>query len=73
MYSKEKWNNGSVRKKRMLEPRDSAFINADEVHASFNISPENARILAILGPCVGEVGYEVVEVGEEEGWRDLRD
>ena len=60
------------KEKRILEPGDSAFVSADEVHASFNISEENAKFLAILGPCVGEDGYEMVEVGEEEEWKDLR-
>ena len=49
-------------KKKILQAGDSAFIPADVVHASFNITEENARVLAILGPCVGEQGYQVVEV-----------
>lgn len=52
--------------KKILGPGDSAFIKADEVHASFNISDKNARLLAILGPSIGEDGYEVVEIGDNK-------
>jgi len=31
-----------------------------QVHASFNVS--YASILAILGPCIGDQGYEIEEV-----------
>jgi len=48
--------------KKILHPGDSAFVPADVVHASFNIGEGNAKILAILGPCIGEEGYEVVEM-----------
>ena len=57
---------------RMLKPGDSVFIQADEVHASFNVGDENAYALAILGPCVGEIGYEVVEVADQAPWNSLR-
>ena len=35
--------------KRRLGPGDSAFIPADMVHASFNVSDQPAKFLAILG------------------------
>ena len=57
--------------KQVLNPGDSAFIDADMVHASFNRGTEPARILAVLGPCVGEEGYSVVDVAEEEPWKSL--
>ncbi|UCD41229.1 MAG: cupin domain-containing protein, partial [Chloroflexota bacterium] len=57
---------------RMLKPGDAVFIQADEVHASFNMGDENAYALAILGPCVGEIGYEVVEVADQAPWNSLR-
>ena len=60
------------REKRMLGPGDSAFIPAGVVHASFNPGVQSARIVAILGPCVGQTGYEVVEVADEAPWRTLR-
>jgi quercetin dioxygenase-like cupin family protein len=60
------------REKRMLQPGDSAFIGADVVHASFNVGERNTKLLAILGPCVGPEGYELVDVGEQEPWVSLR-
>jgi hypothetical protein len=60
------------REKRILRPGDSAFIAADVVHASFNFSDRNARLLAILGPCIGLVGYELVDVADQEPWVSLK-
>jgi quercetin dioxygenase-like cupin family protein len=60
------------KEKRMLGPGDSAFIAADVVHASFNVSDHNAKLLAILGPCVGSEGYELVDVAGQEPWVSLR-
>jgi quercetin dioxygenase-like cupin family protein len=58
--------------KRILCPGDSAFVPRDVVHASFNAGDGEARIAAILGPCVGEAGYVSVEVGDEAPWSTLR-
>lgn len=58
--------------KRVLGPGDSCFIPANMVHASFNVGKDDAKLLAILGPCVGESGYELVDVAAEEPWRSLR-
>lgn len=58
--------------KRILGPGDSAFIPADVVHASFNVGSGEAKIVAILGPCVGAIGYEVVDVAGEAPWNALR-
>ncbi len=58
--------------KRLLRPGDSAFIGADVVHASFNVSGRNAKLLAILGPCIGSEGYELVDVAKREPWASLR-
>lgn len=60
------------REKRMLRSGDSAFMGADVVHASFNISGRNAKLLAILGPCVGSEGYELVDVSKQEPWVSLK-
>ncbi|HMJ22799.1 MAG TPA: cupin domain-containing protein [Terriglobales bacterium] len=60
------------RKKRMLRSGDSAFMGADVVHASFNVSDRNAKLLAILGPCVGSEGYELVDVSKQEPWVSLK-
>jgi quercetin dioxygenase-like cupin family protein len=58
--------------KRVLRPGDSAFIAAGVVHASFNVSDRNAKLLAILGPCIGPDGYELVDVAKLEPWAGLR-
>ena len=58
--------------KRLLGPGDSAFIPADMVHASFNAGSDTAKIIAILGPCVGDGGYELVDVAGEAPWNTLR-
>jgi quercetin dioxygenase-like cupin family protein len=60
------------RDKRVLGAGDSAFIPADMVHASFNVGDNDAKIVAILGPCVGEGGYELVDVAGDAPWRDIR-
>jgi quercetin dioxygenase-like cupin family protein len=60
------------REKRLLKAGDSAFIGADVVHASFNVSPRQAKLLAILGPCVGAEGYELVDVAGQEPWVAIR-
>jgi len=60
------------REKRILAPGDSAFIPAGVVHASFNVGSAEAKVVAILGPCKGEIGYEVVEMGAEAPWNTLR-
>ena len=65
----EQWVNEEM---KILEPGDAAFIGAGVVHASFNIGAENAQVLAILGPAVGESGYEVVEVASLDPWKNLR-
>ena len=58
--------------KRILGPGDSAFVPKGVVHASFNAGEGEARIAAILGPCVGDVGYVSVEMGAEAPWNTLR-
>ena len=60
------------REKRILAPGDSAFIPAGVVHASFNVGTSEAKVVAILGPCKGAIGYEVVEMGAEAPWNTLR-
>ena len=57
---------------RVLCPGDSAFVDADVVHASFNVSDERSRILVVVGPCVPPDGYVAVEVSDAEPWSTLR-
>lgn len=58
--------------KKILEPGDAVYIDADVVHASFNIGEDAAKLLAILGPCAGEIGYGTEEVAEQAPWNNLR-
>jgi quercetin dioxygenase-like cupin family protein len=59
-------------KKQILKPGDSIFIEPNVVHASFNIGRQPARLLVVLAPCVGEGGYELVDVSGEAPWNGLR-
>ncbi|MBI5388189.1 MAG: cupin domain-containing protein [Verrucomicrobia bacterium] len=58
--------------KRTLKPGDAVFIPPDVVHASFNVGTQTARLLVVLSPCVGEAGYELVDVSGEAPWNSLR-
>lgn len=60
------------REKRILNPGDAAYISVGVVHASFNAGNSGAHLLAILGPCVGDIGYEIEEVAEHSPWNSLR-
>src|SRR5271165_2010157 len=60
------------REKRILRSGDSVFIGPDVVHASFNAGDRTAKLLAILGPCIGSEGYELVDVAGQEPWASLR-
>jgi quercetin dioxygenase-like cupin family protein len=60
------------REKRILGPGDSLFIPGGTVHASFNVGDADAKIIAILGPCVGPIGYELVDVAGEALWKSMR-
>ena len=57
---------------KILKEGDSAFIPKGMVHASFNVSNEPVKALAILGPCIGEEGYELVDVSDQTPWNSLR-
>jgi quercetin dioxygenase-like cupin family protein len=65
----EQWLEGD---KTLLGPGEAVFIGAGTVHASFNTGSETARLTVALGPCVGDGGYELVDVSAEEPWRSLR-
>ena len=57
---------------QILRPGDSIYIDADVVHASFNMSEEPAKLIVVLGPSDGANGYEVDEVADQAPWKDLR-
>ena len=56
----------------LLEPGDSVFIDADVVHASFNVGDETARLQVVIGPSIGDGGYGLVDVSAEEPWASVR-
>ena len=58
--------------KQVLKAGDSIFIEPDVVHASFNTSDRPAKLAVVLGPCVGEDGYELVDVADQSPWNTLR-
>jgi quercetin dioxygenase-like cupin family protein len=58
--------------KRILGPGDSVFMPPGVVHATFNIGAEDAKVVAILGPCVGDMGVEQVDVSGKAPWNGLR-
>ena len=61
------------RQMRVLRSGDAVFIPADVVHASFSVGRSHAKMLAILGLCVGrENGYDVTEVADQEPWKGPR-
>jgi quercetin dioxygenase-like cupin family protein len=56
---------------RTLEAGDSVYIDADCVHASFNRGGETAHLQVVIGPSIGDAGYELVDVSAEEPWASL--
>jgi hypothetical protein len=57
---------------QILGPGDSSFIPAGVVHASFNAGTDEAKVLAILGPCVGDAGIEQGDMSGKAPWNGLR-
>jgi quercetin dioxygenase-like cupin family protein len=58
--------------KQILGQGDSIFIDANVVHASFNVSSRPAKLMVVLGPCAGDGGYVVDEVADQLPWSGLR-
>lgn len=56
----------------MLGPGEAVFIPADLVHASFNVGNGTAKLLVTLGPCIGDGGYDIVDVSDQAPWNGLR-
>ena len=55
-----------------LKPGESVLSHAGAVHASFTAGSQPARLLAILSPCIGDGGYELVDVSQAAPWNGLR-
>jgi quercetin dioxygenase-like cupin family protein len=60
------------KEKRLLGAGDSVFVPRDTPHASFTVGLKTLKVVAILGPCVGTEGYELVDVSGEEPWASIR-
>src|SRR4051794_31384945 len=60
------------REKRILGPGDRAYFPAGVVLATLNAGSSEVKVLAILGPSVGEAGIEQVDVSGEAPWNGLR-
>jgi quercetin dioxygenase-like cupin family protein len=56
----------------ILEVGDSVYLDANVVHASFNVGSETAHLQVILAPAVGDEGYQLVDVSSEQPWASLR-
>ena len=56
----------------ILEAGDSVYLDADVVHASFNVGSETAHLQVVLAPAVGDEGYQLVDVSAEQPWASLR-
>jgi len=58
--------------KHVLRSGDAVFIPADVVHASFNKSGQDAKLLAVLSPSMGgPTGYQLEEVAGQAPWNTL--
>ena len=58
--------------KRILGPGDSVFIPPGLVHASFNPGNEEAKVAVIFSPCVGEAGFEAIDMSTVAPWSSIR-
>ena len=56
----------------ILEVGDSVYLDADVVHASFNVGDVPVRMFVVLAPSIGDEGYELVDVASDEPWSSLR-
>jgi quercetin dioxygenase-like cupin family protein len=56
----------------ILETGDSVYLDANAVHASFNVGDLTARLMVVLAPSVGDEGYQLVDVSADEPWASLR-
>src|SRR3954469_3298165 len=60
------------RESTTLAAGDSVYIDAGVVHASFNDGGETAQLQVVIGPSLGEGGYDLVDVAGDEPWSSLR-
>jgi quercetin dioxygenase-like cupin family protein len=55
-----------------LGPGDSVYLGAGVVHASYNDGDETVHLQVMIGPSLGEGGYDLVDVSGDEPWASLR-
>jgi len=61
------------REAALLGPGDSVYVDADVVHASFNVGEATAHLQVVISPSLGEgSGYGLVDVSAQEPWTSLR-
>lgn len=60
-----------LREKQTLKAGELAHIPKGVVHATFNVSDQDALILAILSPAASK-GPFMVDVSEKEPWNTIR-
>ena len=60
------------RKRRRMRAGDSVFTPPGVVHATFNDTDEEGELQLILGPAVGESGYEFEDLSHDAPWCYLR-
>jgi quercetin dioxygenase-like cupin family protein len=56
----------------VLEAGDSVYLDADVVHASFNVGDDTVHMQVVLAPSLGDEGYQLVDVASEQPWASLR-
>lgn len=61
------------KEKSILKNGDAVFIPTGMVHATFNVGESDLKLLVVLGPAVGDEGYELVDVAEQAPWSTLRE
>jgi len=60
------------RESSALGAGDSVYLDEGVVHASFNDGDETAHLQVVIGPSLGDGGYDLVDVSSEEPWASLR-
>jgi quercetin dioxygenase-like cupin family protein len=58
--------------KRTMKAGDAAFIPSGVVHATFNDTKSDAKVYVTFSPCVGDFGFESIDVSGEMPWKELR-
>jgi quercetin dioxygenase-like cupin family protein len=59
-------------KSALLQVGDSVYIDSGVVHATFNDGEEPVHLQVVIGPSIGEGGYGMEDVSNEEPWASLR-